>query len=249
MLRGTAAAPRRRGLLLPSPSGRCPLRPRHRRGPVPAAAEASRFWRLVAKLGDALVAWRGPPDLGPAANEAPDAREPAPFPLGGRGITLAGGCFWCLEAALAGEAGVEATRVGYTGGALPSPRYAEVASRQSGHVEAVAVKFRAGEEREALDAALRAYLRTVDATDDGGNARNRGPQYRPCVFHHGPEQAARVRELLDEEARRRGGRALAVRVRPAHEFHEAEEVHQKWYEKNGLDPAPDTPEWMGAFLD
>ena len=111
------------------------------------------------------------------------------------------------------------------------------------------MKFRVGEEREALDAALRAYLRTVDATDDGGNARNRGPQYRPCVFHHGPEQAARVRELLDEEARRRGGRALAVRVRPAHEFHEAEEVHQKWYEKNGLDPAPDTPEWMGAFLD
>ena len=209
-------------------------------------------WRLAGRAADAWEARRGPPDVGPAPNEAPDAggRPPAAFHLGGRGVTLAGGCFWCLEAALGVAEGVEATRVGYTGGQAEDPSYGLVASRRSGHVEAVAVKFReGGGEGEALEAALGAYLDAIDPLDDSGQGRNRGPQYRPCVFFHAAEDEARVRQVLAAESERRGGRQLAVRVRRALPFHEAEEVHQKYYEKNGLDPEPDMPYWMGAFLE
>ena len=209
-------------------------------------------WRLAGRAADAWVKMRGPPDVNPAPNEAPDGgcRAPAAFHLGGSGMTLAGGCFWCLEAALSGAAGVEATRVGYTGGLAEDPSYIQVASRRSGHVEAVAVKLREEDGTGgALEAVLGAYLDAIDPLDDSGQGSNRGPQYRPCVFFHTAQDGERVRQVLAAESERRGGRELAVRVRLALPFHEAEEAHQKYYEKNGFDPEPDMPYWMGAFLE
>ncbi len=90
--------------------------------------------------------------------------------------------------------------------------------------------------------------------DRQGN--NRGPQYRPAAFWHTELQREAIEEVWGEEARCRGrpwrpndGTGLAVRVRKSCPFWAAEDVHQHYYKRNGIDPEPDMPYWMGAFLD
>ena len=135
------------------------------------------------------------------------------------------------------------------------------------------------EERMALlyEKVIRLYLDCIDPYDDGGQEQNRGPQYRPVIFWHDQVQRRVALKVLQDFAAKKerereglfgsnhrhgthdtdGGesaagrwrRPLAVRLRPACVFWEAEEMHQNYYKKNGIDPQPDMPYWMGAFLE
>ena len=151
--------------------------------------------------------------------------------------------------------GVVETRTGYTGGLAAQPTYGSVQSRKSGHVECVELTFSDDLSPEdlslATESALEAYLSAIDATDGAGQGANRGPQYRPAVFFRSPSQRRAAERALGAESQRRSGARLAVRVRRAQKFWPAEEVHQRYHEKNGglVDPTNETPFWMGAFLE
>lgn len=139
--------------------------------------------------------------------------------------TLAGGCFWCVEADLKKLSGVISVVPGYTGGPEPSPTYELVSTGGTGHYEAVQVAFDPARVsyREVVDA----FLRHIDPTDPDGQFADRGRQYRTAIFYHDEEQKRQAGEALAElTASGRFGRPLATAVLPAVAFTPAEDYHQ-----------------------
>jgi peptide methionine sulfoxide reductase msrA/msrB len=179
----------------------------------------------------------GGPGAGPAPAGGAAAGEegPAPPPPGASGpyeiATLAGGCFWCTEAAFDGLPGVLDAVSGYTGGPEPDPTYEEVSSGSTGHFEAVQVRF--DPSRITYGQVLDVFWRQIDPTDGGGQFADRGPQYRPAVFHHDEAQ----RRTAEAHVRFLAGsgwfdRPIATLVLPAGPFYPAEEYHQDYHVKN-----------------
>lgn len=143
--------------------------------------------------------------------------------------TFAGGCFWCLEADLAKIPGVVEVTSGYTGGWKENPTYEEVCRGDTGHVEAVQVKFDPG--RLSYTQLLDYFWRSIDPTDPGGQFVDRGPQYRPAIFYHSDEQ--RRQAEASKQALAHSGRfakPIVVPVLPAGKFYPAEAYHQKYYQ-------------------
>ena len=202
-------------------------------------------------IADVVEKLDGGIDLSPAKNELPDEwideEEVYRFQYGDfehGAIVLSGGCFWCCELALQ-QAGLDTT-CGYIGGLTLNPSYGKVASKKSGHVEAVLVTLRPGDDVEAI---LRTFLSNIDPSDSRGQGPNYGPQYRPAIFYTTESQRVAAEEALARKSDEMGGRVTAVRLRKASRFWIAEEAHQSYYDKNGLDPHTDKPHWLGAFLD
>lgn len=164
------------------------------------------------------------------ANAAPTLGEPAMSNQEAL-ATLAGGCFWCVESDLKKVSGVTQATSGYAGGPEPNPAYEDVASGRTGHVEAVQLRF--DPSRIVYEDLLRAFLRSIDPTDPGGQFADRGPQYRPIIFYHDPEQRRAAEAVLAEiAASGRFARPLAVEIRPFTTFFPAEDYHQDYQAKN-----------------
>ncbi|XRB19048.1 peptide-methionine (S)-S-oxide reductase [Pseudoscourfieldia marina] len=157
-------------------------------------------------------------------------------------ITFSAGCFWCVQADVDDIKATKKSRVGYTGGAVEQPSYADVATDKTGHVEAVEVLVDSSFD-EYLDIVLRDV---VDTKDGRGQGANRGWRYRPCIFYHDDAQKVQAEAAV---LRAGAGAERNVRVRPASTFYEAEAEHQNYYERN--DPGEDEgmPTWMGAFME
>jgi peptide-methionine (S)-S-oxide reductase len=146
--------------------------------------------------------------------------------------TFAAGCFWGVEAAFRQIPGVTATRVGYTGGSMPSPSYEMVCSDRTGHAEAVEVTY--DPERASYEDLLEIFWANHNPTTRNRQGFDIGSQYRSAVFAHSPEQEAAARasiERLDAEGRWRN--PIVTEVLPAAEFYEAEDYHQQYLEKRG----------------
>ena len=114
--------------------------------------------------------------------KGPEERESA---------TFGGGCFWCMEPPFEKLKGVYAVVSGYSGGKEVNPTYNEVAGGRTGHTEVVQVTY--DPDQITYDALLEVFWRSMDPTDSGGQFADRGSQYRPAIFTHGPEQAATAR--------------------------------------------------------
>jgi peptide methionine sulfoxide reductase msrA/msrB len=144
--------------------------------------------------------------------------------------TFAAGCFWGVEDKFRGVEGVVRTRVGYTGGSVPSPTYETVCSDESGHAEAVEVTF---------DPSVVSYAQLLeffflfhDPTQVDRQGPDVGTQYRSAIFYHDEKQKAAA--LRSIETLNRSGRyekPIATQVVPAAEFYEAEPYHQQYREK------------------
>jgi peptide-methionine (S)-S-oxide reductase len=147
---------------------------------------------------------------------------------------LAGGCFWCLEHDLEGLPGVLEVESGYSGGKLAKPTYRQVSAGGTGHQEVVRVRFDATKLR--YDALLRAYWRNVDPFDGGGQFCDRGESYKPVIFTTNANQAVEARNSLVAAARELGRptSALKVNIRPLARFWPAEDYHQNYARRNGL---------------
>ena len=145
--------------------------------------------------------------------------------------TLAGGCFWCMESALEELEGVKSVTSGYAGGEEPDPSYEQVASGQTGHVEAVQVVFDPTKisYREILDA----FWRQIDPTDPGGQFADRGFQYTTAIFYHDEEQRSQAEDSKTFWASSgRFDRPIVTRVVPYTNFYPAKEYHQDYHRKN-----------------
>lgn len=145
--------------------------------------------------------------------------------------TFAGGCFWCIESDFKNIEGVVKVVSGYTGGQERNPTYQEVASHQTGHLEAVQVHYDPA--LVSYEALLDAFWRHVDPTDPGGQFVDRGPQYRTAIFYHNQEQK-RLAEMSKEKLSLNGpfNRPIVTEIIPLTVFYEAEAYHQDYHKKN-----------------
>jgi peptide-methionine (S)-S-oxide reductase len=113
--------------------------------------------------------------------------------------TLAGGCFWCLEAVFDDLKGVESVESGYMGGHLPNPSYRRVCDGDTGHAEVVQVRYDPGE--LSFSDLLDVFFTIHDPTTLNRQGNDVGTQYRSAVFYHSPEQKAATEAKIAEVAR------------------------------------------------
>lgn len=224
-------------------------RPAHKR-PVAPAQRHSRsrpaVHRLLQWLDAALLGEPGPV-ADPHALQLTEPQDTDAPQSSGQLATFAAGCFWHVQHALAATPGVTHTVCGYTQGKLQKPTYAQVCTGRSGHVEAVRVEF---------DPLAITYAQLLDVwwsciedpTDGRGQGADRGRQYRLGIYYYDAEQRMEAQAFLAAKAAHHS-RPLAVEVKPAAQLWPAEEVHQCYIAKGGLDPHPETPFWMGQFVD
>ena len=148
--------------------------------------------------------------------------------------TFAAGCFWGVEATFRRIDGVTDVTVGYTGGHADHPTYEQVCTRRTGHAEAVEVTFDPA--RVTYGALLDAFWACHDPTQLNRQGPDRGTQYRSAIFHHTPEQQEVARASLEaREASGKHRRPIVTEITAATTFWPAEEYHQRYLEKRGLD--------------
>ncbi len=142
--------------------------------------------------------------------------------------TLAGGCFWCLEAVYLELRGVLGVQSGYAGGRVPNPSYELVCTGTTGHAEVVQVTFDPDEipYRELLDV----FFTIHDPTTLNRQGNDVGTQYRSAVFYHSPEQQTTVEQAIAELAAEKvWDDPIVTEVVPFTEFFPAEEYHRDYF--------------------
>jgi len=145
--------------------------------------------------------------------------------------TLAGGCFWCLEAAFAQLKGVERVESGYSGGHVANPSYEEVCTGTTGHAEVVQITF--DPQLVSFRDLLHVFFTIHDPTTPDRQGGDVGTQYRSAIFYHTPEQKAEAERVMAElEAEKVWDDPIVTQVTPLHEFYPAEEYNRDYYRRN-----------------
>ncbi len=158
---------------------------------------------------------------------------PGPPPVRTETATLAGGCFWCMEAPFEKLPGVISVVSGYTGGHVENPTYQQVCGHQTGHVEAVQVVF--DPDRIRYSDVLQVFWRQVDPTDGGGQFVDRGPTYVSAIFVNDDQQRMLAEESRAAlEASGRFDEPIVTPIREAMTFYPAEDYHQNYYKKSPI---------------
>ena len=146
--------------------------------------------------------------------------------------TLAGGCFWCLEAVFDDLKGVKSVESGYMGGKTPNPNYEQVCSGTSGHAEVVRVTFDP-DELEYRDV-LSVFFAIHDPTTLNRQGNDVGTQYRSAIFYHSEEQKRDAEEVIRNLGEQKLFRSpIVTEVAPASQFHVAEDYHQEYFARVG----------------
>jgi peptide-methionine (S)-S-oxide reductase len=162
--------------------------------------------------------------LGFASDQARNSLETA---------TFAGGCFWCMEPPFDTLTGVISTTSGYTGGKTKNPRYEEVSAGNTGHAEAVQIKY--DPSKISYSRLLQVFWHNIDPTAVNRQFCDSGNQYRTAIFYHNEAQkklALESKQLLEKTKTFR--QSIVTEITPAGTFYPAEEYHQDYYRKNPL---------------
>jgi len=145
--------------------------------------------------------------------------------------TLAGGCFWCLDAVFDELNGVVSVESGYAGGHVDNPSYQAVCNGDTGHAEAVQVTFDAS--ALSYRDLLRVFFTIHDPTTLNRQGADVGPQYRSAIFYHSPEQKAIAEQVMQEITEARIWNApLVTEIAPFQAFYPAEAYHQEYFAKH-----------------
>ena len=145
---------------------------------------------------------------------------------------FAGGCFWGVEYYFQNATGVTRTSVGYTGGKIQNPTYEQVCSHKSGHYEALEVTF--DPSKTSYETLAKLFFEIHDPTQATGQGNDLGQQYQSVVFYLDSSQKEITERLI--QTLKDKGFNVATQLKPATRFWDAEEYHQKHYEKNGGTP-------------
>lgn len=152
----------------------------------------------------------------------------------GEGVaTLAGGCFWCLEAPLRELDGVRDVVSGYMGGHTDQPNYKQVCTGETGHAEVIRVYFDPA--RISYRELLEIFFTLHDPTTMNRQGNDIGTQYRSAVFYHSAEQQEVAKQVIAELADVWPD-PIVTKVVPAETFYPAEEYHQHYFERNPYQP-------------
>jgi peptide-methionine (S)-S-oxide reductase len=150
-------------------------------------------------------------------------------------ITLAGGCFWCLEAVFDEMKGVLSVDSGYANGHVPNPTYRAVCNGDTGHAEVVQVKFDPAV--ISLRDVLNVFFAIHDPTTKNRQGADVGTQYRSGIYYHTPEQKESAMKLISElNAQRIWNSPIVTEVEALKDFYIAEEYHQEYFVRNQSQP-------------
>jgi len=148
--------------------------------------------------------------------------------------TVAGGCFWCVEAAFERVRGVESVVSGYCGGHTEDPSYREVCNGTTGHAEAVQITY--DPDGISYREILEVFFEIHDPTTEDRQGPDVGSQYRSGVYYHDERQHEIVESYIDELESEGVYDGIVTEVAPLETFYVAEEKHQNYFEKNPNQP-------------
>jgi peptide-methionine (S)-S-oxide reductase len=147
--------------------------------------------------------------------------------------TFGAGCFWHVEDLFRKTTGVTSTQVGYIGGKLVNPTYEEVCTDKTGHAEAVQVEYDPKE--ISYEELLNIFWNNHDPTSLNKQGYDVGNQYRSAIFFYNEEQKNIAEKSKDElEKSGKFKKNIVTEIAPAPTFYKAEEYHQKYFQKHGL---------------
>lgn len=147
--------------------------------------------------------------------------------------TFGAGCFWGVESAFHALPGVVQTQVGYAGGSASNPTYEQVCTDQTGHAEVLQVEFDPGV--ISYETLLEFFFKMHDPTTLNRQGPDIGTQYRSVIFYHTPEQhslASRAKQAAQKDFKN----PIVTQITSAPAFYAAEEYHQRYFEKKGIQP-------------
>jgi peptide-methionine (S)-S-oxide reductase len=168
--------------------------------------------------------------------------------------TLAGGCFWCLEAVYDELKGVHSVESGYAGGHVDNPTYRDVCSGNTGHAEVVQIRFDPGviSYRDLLNV----FFTIHDPTTLNRQGGDVGTQYRSAIFYHDDEQKRIAEETIrDLNAQKLWDNPIVTEVTKFEKFYVAEDYHQEYFANNPYQPycqvvvAPKVGKFRKHFLE
>ena len=168
--------------------------------------------------------------------------------------TLAGGCFWCLEAVYDEIKGVHSVESGYAGGHMDNPTYRAVCNGDTGHAEVVQVHF--DPNIVSYRDLLNVFFAIHDPTTLNRQGADVGTQYRSAIFYHDEEQKKIAEELIkDLNAQQIWDRPIVTQVEKLDKLYVAEDYHQEYYARNPYQPycmavvAPKVSKFRKHFLE
>ncbi len=165
---------------------------------------------------------------------AANAAETAPVPST-QTITLAGGCFWCMEAVFDELKGVTNVDSGYAGGHVANPSYEQVSEGDTGHAESVQITF--DPQVISLDTVLKVFFTIHDPTTLNAQGNDIGEQYRSVAFYRNDEQKAAIEKAIAETAASgMWSGKIVTQVVPFTQFYKAENYHQEYFAMHGTEP-------------
>ena len=145
--------------------------------------------------------------------------------------TLAGGCFWCLEAVFDDLRGVESVASGYMGGRLEQPSYDDVCTGDTGHAEVVQIRF--DPTQLGYRDLLEVFFVIHDPTTPNRQGNDIGTQYRSAIFYHSPGQKAIAEQVIARMGAAKLWREpIVTEVAPVSTFWVAEDYHQEYFSRN-----------------
>lgn len=145
-------------------------------------------------------------------------------------ITLAGGCFWCMEAFFQEQKGVLEAVSGYSGGSEEEATYLKVSKGNTKHREVIQITY--DPKLLSPEEIINFYWTQIDPTDEGGQFADRGYQYTTAIYYHNEEQ----RRVAEESKKRLEesdvfDKDIATEIVPFESFYVAEDYHQDYYKK------------------
>jgi len=145
--------------------------------------------------------------------------------------TVAGGCFWCIEAVFREVEGVESVVSGYTGGTTANPTYQQVCSDKTGHAEAVQVVF--DPTKISYREILEIFFSVHDPTTLNRQGADMGTQYRSAIFYHNEQQKASAEQLIEElDKAHLWKKPIVTQIVPLDKFYPAEDYHREYFSQH-----------------
>jgi peptide-methionine (S)-S-oxide reductase len=168
--------------------------------------------------------------------------------------TLAGGCFWCLEAVFDEVKGVHSVESGYAGGHVENPSYKAVCTGMTGHAEVVRVTF--DPDIVSYRDLLNVFFGIHDPTTLNRQGADVGTQYRSAIFYHDEEQKRIAEEVIkDLEGQKIWDKPIVTTLEKMDRFYVAEDYHQEYFANNPYQPycmavvAPKVNKFRKHYLD
>ena len=180
---------------------------------------------LILVFSISLIVMGGENTVKDKMNENPDYET----------IVFGGGCFWCLEPIFEELNGVEKVVVGYAGGHVPNPTYAEVCDGNTGHAEVIEVTFRP--EVISLEEILHVFFTIHDPTTLNRQGADAGTQYRSVILYRNEDQKQIAENVIGEiENKKIWDNPVVTEIGPLEKFYEAEDYHQDYFVNNSNVP-------------